>query len=542
MACYGGGYPEDRFQTSVDKNFFCPICTDVLKDPVQCHNQHLFCRACITEHLKNSQTCPVCMEKLTEEALSKPPRIVTGYLDGLMVNCDHKERGCVELVELGLLETHISVCEYKPVTCPNERCEAVVNMADLEEHTSEVCEYRQVYCEECDENMSLKKYGKHGCFISKDVQAIKVVLFQVQHQVKEVQDQVKEMSNRQNKMFEAIQNLTTVVSKMSTTSGRAEPTCDTKPLGNIVVIGGENGDSSCLDSVEMYSLANQAWSKLAPMQQKRAAATAHFYNGQVMVTGGVSDKGDSIRSIEYIRIYEELQGKIWPEPTNRAYLDEFSSLVCQLPVQCYGHKTAIINDHLWLVGGYDINNQGRSSKDIYTRSIRSTGAFVVKRRMPKPLSFHSLEIVHGNELLIIGGTTTGDSIVDAVETVLSYNTATNALREVHPLPFPMADMATVKHGDDVIIIGGLNKDDEELNTVFKYHHKKRECKQLPGMKHKRDECAAVISGNKVFVMGGYNEEQGYLNSVECFDLERQVWHELPSMSEAKNKIAAVLVP
>ena len=110
------------------------------------------------------------MQELTEEALSKPARIVTGYLDGLMVNCEHKERGCVEFVELGSLETHISVCEYKPVTCPNERCEAVVNMADLEEHTSEDCEYRQVFCEECDENMSLKKYGKHGCFISKDVQ------------------------------------------------------------------------------------------------------------------------------------------------------------------------------------------------------------------------------------------------------------------------------------------------------------------------------------------------------------------------------------
>ena len=170
MAWYGGGYPEDRFQTPVDKNFFCPICTDVLKDPVQCHNQHLFCRACITEHLKNSQTCPVCMQELTEEALSKPARIVTGYLDRLTISCEHKERGCVELVELGRLETHISVCEYKPVTCPNERCEAVVNMADLEEHTSEVCEYRQVFCEECGENMSFKKYGKHGCFISKDVQ------------------------------------------------------------------------------------------------------------------------------------------------------------------------------------------------------------------------------------------------------------------------------------------------------------------------------------------------------------------------------------
>ena len=481
------------------------------------------------------------MEKLTEEALSKPPRIVTGYLDGLMVNCEHKERGCVELVELGLLETHISVCEYKPVTCPNERCEAVVNMADLEEHTSEDCEYRQVYCEECGENMSLKKYGKHGCFISKDVQAIKVVLFQMQHQVKEVQDQVKEMSNTQKEILQAIQNLTTAVSKMSTTSGRVERTHDTKPQGNIVVIGGDNGDGSCLNSVEVYSLANQTWSKLAPMQEKRAAATAQFYNGRVMVTGGFYDMAIATRSIEYVRICEELQCTVWPDPTNRAYRDEFSSLVCELPFECYGHKTAIINDHVWLVGGYGINNQEQSSNAIYTKPIRSTGTFVVERRMSKPLSFHGLEIVNGNELLIIGGSTAGFACY-AVKTVWSYNTVTNTLRELHPLPFPMLDIATVKHGEDVIIIGGQNKDRGYLNTVFKYNHKKRECKQLPGMKYKRGECAAVISGNQVFVMGGYNKEQGYLSSVECFDLEHQVWHELPPMSEAKFKIAAVLVP
>jgi N-acetylneuraminic acid mutarotase len=475
------------------------------------------------------------MEKLTEEALSKPPRIVTGYLDGLMVNCDHKERGCVELVELGLLETHISVCEYKPVTCPNERCEAVVNMTDLEEHTSEVCEYRQVYCEECDENMSLKKYGKHGCFISKDVQAMKVVLFQVQ-------DQVKEMSNTQKEILEAIKNLTTTDSKLSTASGIAEPTRDTKPQGNIVVIGGENGDGSCLNSVEVYSLDNQTWSKLEPMQQKRAAATAHLYNGRIMVTGGLSDEGKSISSIEYIRIREELQGTIQPEPANRAYLDELSSLVCQLPFECYGHKTTILNDHLWLVGGGDIDNQQQCSNAIYMiPCIHSAGTFVVKRRMPNPLSFHGLEIVNDNQLLIIGGSTTG-WMGDAVSTVLLFNTATNALRGLRQLPFPMLDMATVKHGEDVIIIGGSNKYCEYLNTVFKYNHKKHECEQLPGMKYKRAECAAVISGNKVFVMGGYNREQGCLSSVECFDLESQIWHELPSMSEAKYKIAAVLVP
>ncbi|CAB4019213.1 E3 ubiquitin- ligase NRDP1 isoform X2 [Paramuricea clavata] len=536
MACCGGGYPEDRFQTSVDKNFLCPICTDVLKDPVQCHNQHLFCRACITEHLKNSQTCPVCMEKLTEEALSKPPRIVTNILDGLMINCDNKERGCVELVELGLLEAHISVCEYKPVTCPNERCEAVVNMADLEEHTSEVCEYRQVFCEECDENMSLKKYRKHGCLISRDVQTIKGELFQVQHQVKEI-------FNTQKEMLEVIRSLTTTVNKRSTGKVKAMPRRDTKPQGNIVVIGGQIGitmSSSCLNSVQAYSLANQTWIKLPPMQQKRAAATAHFHNGRVMVIGGFCGVRSVTRTIEYIEIPEEFQGRSQPEVTNRAYQDELSSLQCQLPLECCGHKTTILNDHLWLVGGCDTDNQGQSSNTISMTPIHSTGTFQIKCRMPKPLSYHALEVVD-NEILIMGGSTTGMAD-DVVSTVLSYNTVTNALREVHPLPFPMADMATVKHGDDVIIIGGIKKDREYLNTVFKYNHKKRICEQLPGMKHNRGECAAVLSGNKVFVMGGCNDKQGCLSSVECFDLERQVWHELPSMSEAKYKIAAVLVP
>ena len=228
-----------------------------------------------------------------------------------------------------------------------------------------------------------------------------------------------------------------------------------------------------------------------------------------MVTGGSYGGRSATWSIEYIQI----PGKDFPIG---GLLDAL--FVGKLPFECCGHKTTILNDHLRLVGGCDFRNQQPCSSAIYMHSLfrntqlsykslqkHSTGIFQIKCRMPEPLSYHALEVVD-NEILIIGGSTNGmaDGIV---KTVLSYNTATNALREVHPPPFPMADMATVKHGDDVIIIGGVNKENKYLNTVFKYNHKKRECKQLPGMKHKRDECAAVISGNKVFVMGGYNREQ-----------------------------------
>ena len=547
MACCGGGHHEDRFQTSVDKNFFCPICQEVLKDPVQCHNEHYFCKACITQHLKNSKTCPVCMEKVTEETLTEPPRIVMGYLDGLIINCDHSERGCTELIELGSLETHIRVCKYRPVTCPNEKCAAMMNWADLEQHTSEVCEYRQVYCEECGEDMSFKKYGKHGCFISKDVNAIKVALLQVQDQVKEISSTQKELSKTQKELSETQKELSETqkemfkviksLSEVNTMKGEASATPKSKPQGNIVVVGGQNGmllPSNWLNSVEMYSLATRTWSKLAPMQEQRSAPTAHFYNGQVMVTGGFNSWTKRLESIEYIQFMKQtnLASRFLQRPL----------LVRQLPFESYGHKTAILDDRLWVVGGLSrINNQSQSSKAIHMTHIYLPSRYVVKYQMPRPLSFHGLEIIYGNNLLIIGGTTTG-RCVNSMSAVLLYNTVTNTLQELHPLPFPMLDMATVKHGEDVIIIGGQNKDGEYLNTVFKYNCKKNECEQLPGMKCKRSECAAVICGNKVFVMGGYNKEQGYLSSVECFDLDDQVWYELPSMSEAKYKIAAVLVP
>ena len=551
MACCGGGYREDRFQTSIAKNFICDLCKGVLKDPVQCHNEHYFCKACITQHLKNSKTCPVCTENLTEETLSKPPRILTNIINALIINCDHSERGCTELIELVRLEAHIRVCNYKPVTCPNEKCAKIMNLADLEHHTSEVCEYRQVYCEECDENMSAKKYVKHGCVISKDVHAMKVSLKEMQDLVKEMSEAQREMSTAQKEMFEAIKNLAA--------DAKAR---DEIPQGSIVVVGGlDNNLDIAMQRhfVEVYSLAKRTWTKLGGARYTREFPTAHFYNGQVMVTGGAnvpvtrsvgslgirsgSRSEKYTKSIQYIHIPDETK-----LPTNKACPDKNTSFVFELPTECCGHKTAIINNQMWMVGGQN-RETGKSTygdksdneipylDTIYTTSVKAPFYHTIKCQMPKPLAFHGLEIVNDNELLIMGGCTP-DGVVDSV---MLYNTVTNTLREIHPLPFPMCDMATVKHGEDVFIFGG-QKDRkpnycEYLNTVFKYNWKKNECEQLPGMKYRRSGFAAVISGNKVFVMGGYNQD-----SVECFDINYQVWHELPSMSQKRHGFAAVLVP
>lgn len=95
MPCCFGGLSTDRFKISIDKAFLCPICGNVSKDPVQCQNQHYFCKSCFKKHLeKIANLCPICVQDLNEETLSQPPRILTDYLNGLIINCNHSERGC----------------------------------------------------------------------------------------------------------------------------------------------------------------------------------------------------------------------------------------------------------------------------------------------------------------------------------------------------------------------------------------------------------------------------------------------------------------
>ena len=152
MAVYVQGFDEERFASTVDRNFFCLICLCVLRDPVLCpRNHHCFCRACITRHLENSRRCPTCADNLTVRTLTRPPRMVKDYLNELEIHCVYIDRGCQEIVQLQHLERHETSCGFMPVVCSNQGCDVTVNQRDLIHHESEVCEFRKVKCHSCEE-------------------------------------------------------------------------------------------------------------------------------------------------------------------------------------------------------------------------------------------------------------------------------------------------------------------------------------------------------------------------------------------------------
>ena len=86
--------PDTRLPSEVflDKHlasdFDCPICLMFVRNPMQCENEHVFCEACIHNHLEVvKQECACCKEPLTRETLRRPPRFYMNQMSKLRVQC-----------------------------------------------------------------------------------------------------------------------------------------------------------------------------------------------------------------------------------------------------------------------------------------------------------------------------------------------------------------------------------------------------------------------------------------------------------------------
>ena len=119
-----------------------------------------------------------------------------------------------------------------------------------------------------------------------------------------------------------------------------------------------------------------------------------------------------------------------------------------------------------------------------------------------------------------------------------YNITKNECQEFAPLPYPVQKIGIVKWGDDnVMIMGGVDSNNQPLNKVLMYNIKTQKSHYLPNMKYKRHGCVAAVVGDTVIVMGGHDKRK---NTVEGFRFDRYSWEELPSMHEGRWLATAVV--
>jgi hypothetical protein len=156
------------------------------------------------------------------------------------------------------------------------------------------------------------------------------------------------------------------------------------------------------------------------------------------------------------------------------------------------------------------------------------------------LRLHHGTVLCDDSILIVGGRKSADS-KDNLSSVLSYDIKKNECQQLPALPYPVCDMATVKWAENVVIIGGADKDGKALNNVIIYNIKTGNSHMLPPMLHKRKGCMAVVIENTIVVLGGKDERENCLKSVEGFNFERFSWQELPDMKEERYRATAVVI-
>ena len=584
---YQLGYDDERFESIVNRNFHCLICFNVLKDPVMCRkNQHYFCRGCITEHIRrNSHTCPTCADELSVETLQDVPRIVKDYLDELSIRCDHYDRGCRELVQLQNLKRHVAECGFTPVVCGNQGCGEAISKRDRTYHESELCQFRKLKCHNCGEistmmaGMETKMANldtnqadmrtkltntntklttmdtKLANIISTEMADVKTKIAHTDTKLENLDTNLKNVDTKVTKMdtkmanlqanveakFEAVNNevrgmgislnevkdgfhqLKEAVLEKTESKERKQEEI-TRDVSGTASGGRENqhifvAGGLLKSSVEIFNYRQRLWSLLKRMPAERYGASSFVYNNHVTVAGGRSR----------CAVDNMIQMNIHPVPDLSINWTVFGA---KLPVKLFVHSSVVYKDSLFVTGGYNADMD--VSDCIYEVQLKPPYAVKLVSKLPEPRVRHST-VLCDDSILIVGGRKSA-ACKDNLSSVLSYDIKKNECQQLPALPYPVSEMATVKWAENVVIIGGADKDSKALNNVIIYNVKTGNSHMLPPMLHKREGCMAVVIENTIIVLGG----QG-LKSVEGFSFQSYLWEELPDMKESRWLATAVVI-
>ena len=483
---YTFGYDDERFDTIIDRHFHCLICYNVLKDPVMCRrNQHYFCRGCITEHLRrNSHTCPTYADELTVDTLTNVPRIVTDYLDERRIRCDYEDRGCRELVQLQNLNGHVAECGFSPVVCGNQGCGQTISKRDRTYHESELCQFRKLKCHNCEEistmiaSMETKVADLHTKMTLADTKLNNVdtrlanmeannntKIANTETKLETVNTKVANMQANVEAKFEAVNNemrgmrmslnemkdgfnhlKEAVLEKIESKERKKEEI--TRDVSGAASGGRENqhifvAGGSGRKSVERFNYPQRLWSLLKPMPKDRYYATSFVYNNHVTLAGGLSGGGF---------VNNMIRMNIRPIPDLSITWSDFAA---KLSAGMFAHSSVVYKDRLFVTGGYNAG-QRINSDCIHEVELKPPYTVKLLSKMPGPRACHNT-VLCDESILIVGGTKTGNH-KDNLSSVLSYDIKNNKCQQLPELPYPASEMATVKWGENVMIIGGADKD------------------------------------------------------------------------------------
>ncbi|XP_068142690.1 E3 ubiquitin-protein ligase NRDP1 [Drosophila tropicalis] len=144
---------------NTDEELLCPICTDILENPVQspiC--EHAYCKECIGKWIREKNNCPVDRTQLSNSQLVPASRLMRAMLGRLKIKCCYFENGCPEVVQLEDFRSHLASCDHNPkmdIKC-SKGCGLTVPKDEMSEHNC-VVKLRELVMQQRGEVVKMKE-------------------------------------------------------------------------------------------------------------------------------------------------------------------------------------------------------------------------------------------------------------------------------------------------------------------------------------------------------------------------------------------------
>ena len=157
-------------------------------------------------------------------------------------------------------------------------------------------------------------------------------------------------------------------------------------VNKLFVFGGEKvATATVVNTTRIYDIATNIWSTGAPMPDVRGFMGSGYFNGKIYLVGGYST-GNVDPSF----------GQVWEyDPV----LNTWNTSRMSMPVTLGGPGFGIINGHIYIAGGRDINNTNLNT--LYDYDI-AANTWTARANMPSGVNVPGSAVIAG-KLWVFGG-------------------------------------------------------------------------------------------------------------------------------------------
>ena len=181
-----------------------------------------------------------------------------------------------------------------------------------------------------------------------------------------------------------------------------------------------------------------------------SSATAAGHQAMLIIAGGWNDEGKILSSTE---LFDSNNGQWYT--------------CSELPQPCHSPRSVIVDNILYLLGGYD--NEHKPSLAVFTAPLDTLSRHQLKWNThqntpwycPAPMS------IKGTHLLIVGGSKKiGGNNYARNSDIYKLNKVNHSWKCIEHIPSGRSSSAAISIADKLFVIGGRNNNREATNTVW----------------------------------------------------------------------------